>query len=74
MLRLRNQMIQCRQKRFECFLAHRCMSLKPVQMFYRHVIVKQQPPGGDVHPTGALLQIMFEWSRKEKPLIVFFFF
>ena len=59
-------------EKVESSLAHRCTSLNPMQTFYGYVAERQQPLGG-VHPIGALLQIMFGWSRKERPLIFFFF-
>ena len=71
--RLGNQMIrlmQGLQGRFGYFLAHRSTSLKSVQTYSDHIIVREQPPG-DVHPFRAILRITFEWLRKEKPLIFF---
>jgi len=74
MLRLGNQTIRLLEglwERFERFLARRYTLLKWLQRFHGDAIMRRQPPDG-FHPTRALFQIIFEWSKKEKPLIVFF--
>ena len=59
-------------EKVESSLAHRCTLLNQMQTFCGHITERQQPPGG-IHPVGTLLQIMYGWSRKERPLIFFFF-
>ena len=76
-LRLKNQAIRFLgglQKRFDSFLAHLYVSLKSLQVFYGQVVARErrQPPYAG-YPVWAPFQIVFERTKKEKRLILFFF-